>query len=389
MSVLAPLVEELVVNGVRQSLSQSLAQALSGAASGSVRQLMNSGSLSGLNFNSDALKGSVQKAQQQMGQQPAQQPAQAAPSDAVELDPITVTGRLPSTGLPASALGQILGGTGSSMIYGGSGSDVISDANTEEVHDVRNDQGTEVAPVTVVGNKGVNPVVPVALGAAGLGALAAGAGGGGALQPVPVVDPISATAAAAPEAVTGLTPTNVGMAGAAGLAGAGLGGLFGTGVTAQQALAGAALAGALGSGQGAGSGGGTQGGLESIAKNNQELATSLKGVVNAGMAGDIGGRGLNSIDRMVRKAQAAIRARYSSMGMSGSTAEQDDLNAAAEAGVDMQFKVGQQMASTGLAAIAALSGQSAAAYASLLNAQTAKNTALGNALANFAGALVS
>lgn len=385
MSVVAPLIEELVVNGVRQSLGQSLAQALSGAAAGSVSQLMNSGSLSGLNFNSGALKNSVQKAQQQMGQQPAQ----PAANDAVELDPLTVTARLPSTGLPASALGQILGGTGSSMIYGGSGSDVISDANTEQVHDVRNDQGTEIAPVTVVGNKGVNPAIPLAVGAAGLGALAGAAGGGGALQPVPVVDPISATAAAAPEAVTGLTPTNVGMAGAAGLAGAGLGGLFGTGVTAQQALAGASLAGALAAGQGSGAGGGTQGGLESIAKNNQQLANNLTGVVNSGMAGDIGGRGLNSIDRMVRKAQAAIRSRYSAMGMSGSTAEQDDLNAAAEAGVDMQFKVGQQMASTGLAAIAALSGQSAAAYASLLNAQTAKNTALGNALANFAGALVS
>lgn len=128
--------------------------------------------------------------------------------------------------------------------------------------------------------------------------------------------------------------------------------------------------------------------LKGVADNASALSNRLGDVATAGMAGDIGGRGLNSIARMVRNAQAAIRQRYASMGMSGSTAEQDDLNAASQAGVDQQFKIGQQMAQTGLAAIAALTGQSAAIYTSLLNAATAKDTALGTALSNFAAAVV-
>ena len=43
-----------------------------------------------------------------------------------------------------------------------------------------------------------------------------------------------------------------------------------------------------------------------------------------------------AIKRMVRQSQAAIRQRYAGMGMSGSTAENADLQAAAEAGVARQ-----------------------------------------------------
>lgn len=127
-------------------------------------------------------------------------------------------------------------------------------------------------------------------------------------------------------------------------------------------------------------------GLQQIAQSNQQTAQQLKDRALAGLSGNIGGMGMNYISRMVRNAQAAIRQRYSQMGMSGSSAETADLNAAVEAGVDQQFKIGQQEAQTGLSAVAALTGQSAQAYLALLNAATAKNTQLGNALANFAGA---
>lgn len=151
------------------------------------------------------------------------------------------------------------------------------------------------------------------------------------------------------------------------------------------------LAGGLGVGAGGGGGGGAGDagtGLATVAKNSTDLANRLGNIADAGFQGNIGGKGINTIEHQVRKAQAAIRQRYAAMGMSGSTAENDDLQAAASAGVDLQFKVGQEMASTGLTAIAALTGQSAAAYSALLNAQTAKDTSLGNALANFAAALV-
>lgn len=127
--------------------------------------------------------------------------------------------------------------------------------------------------------------------------------------------------------------------------------------------------------------------LTNIAQGNQNLANMLSQRAQAGMSGQIGGMGMNAIKRMVRNSQAAIRQRYSGMGMSGSSAEAADLNAAAEAGVDMQFKIGQQVAQSGLQTVAALTGQSANIYTALMNAQTQKDTALGNALANFAGAV--
>lgn len=147
---------------------------------------------------------------------------------------------------------------------------------------------------------------------------------------------------------------------------------------------------ALGGTGGGGPGGSISGdtaSLASLADKSSALADRLGQVATAGMAGDIGGRGMNSISHMVQRAQAAIRQRYAAMGMSGSTAEGDDLNAAAQAGTDQQFKVGQDLAKTGLSAIAALTGQSASIYTNLLNAATAADTRLGNNLANFATAL--
>lgn len=133
---------------------------------------------------------------------------------------------------------------------------------------------------------------------------------------------------------------------------------------------------------------GPAGPLTQLANNNAATAKALTAGGMANLNGNIGGQALGYIARQVRQAQAAIRQRYAGMGMSGSTAEQQDLNAATEAGVDMQFKIGQQMATTGLNAAAALSGQSATIYAALLNQQTQRDTQLGNALASFAAAVV-
>lgn len=126
--------------------------------------------------------------------------------------------------------------------------------------------------------------------------------------------------------------------------------------------------------------------LQGLADSNKNLANTLSQTAMAGLEGNIGAKGMGALRRMVRNAQAAIRQRYAGMGMSGSSAEAADLNAAAQAGVDMQFDMGQKIAQVGLQQVAALTGQSAAAYTQLLNAQTQKNTALGNALANFTGA---
>lgn len=126
--------------------------------------------------------------------------------------------------------------------------------------------------------------------------------------------------------------------------------------------------------------------LQSQADNNAGLINRLAQSAEAGRDGQVGGGAMNMIRRSVRNAQAAIRQRYSSMNMSGGTAETADLNAAVQAGLDAQFKLGQDIATSGLQSVAALSGVNANIYTNLLKAQTAQDTDLGNALANFVGA---
>lgn len=180
-----------------------------------------------------------------------------------------------------------------------------------------------------------------------------------------------------PDDGSGVTPQQAGSAGLLGLLGLNPKTLLGAGILG---------AGLLNAGGDDNTPAGD--GLTDTINRNNDLINRLQGTVSAGQSGQIGGMGMNTIARQVRHAQAAIRQRYAAMGMSGSSAEQEDLNSAVEAGVDTQFKVGQSLASQGLAAIAALTGQSLAGYGDLLKAQTARDTELGNVLANFAGSLV-
>lgn len=127
--------------------------------------------------------------------------------------------------------------------------------------------------------------------------------------------------------------------------------------------------------------------LTDLAGTNRDLAGRLAATADAGMAGNIGGDKMNSIAKQVRQAQAAIRSKYASMGMSGSTAELQDLQGAEQAGVEMQFKEGQDMAQQALQTVASLTGQSANIYAEILRQQTARTTELGNALTKYVGAM--
>lgn len=429
-----PLLDELIVQGVRNTLQQSLARAASGVAAGSLSNLVGSGMFSGLTYG-PSLSAEVAKLQSQMPQNatPTPAPAPATPPDFGTVAPLTVMGAAPSG--TAGALGQALSAAGPTPPSG--------DSQTPKNDPT--DQGNTVAPLTVTAKPlpaaGVNPAaLLLPAGAAGAALLASGGGGGGGAaadvgntvapvtvtaNPLPTPPPLANAGAAGAGAVTGAGLADPGntvegvtvqakplpdaapaggggvdpallasLAGGAAFGAAagtgGRGGIMGTGVDGKDLVAGGLLAGSLLSGQGGGGGGGGNPAesLSHLADNNSALADRLGNISSSGFAGDIGGRGLNSIDRMVRKAQASIRQRYASMGMSGSTAEMQDLQAAADSGVDLQFKVGQEMAQTGLNAIAALTGQSASIYTALMNAQTAKDTALGNSLANFAAALV-
>lgn len=151
----------------------------------------------------------------------------------------------------------------------------------------------------------------------------------------------------------------------------------------------ASLAPVLAAASGGGSGGSlgpAAGNLNTLASDNLALSNRLQETALANLGGNIPGPALSALERKLKKKEAEIRDRYAAMGMSGSTAEAQDLAAAKDATSEEQFAIGQQMAQTGLQEVANLTGQSSSIYEILMQAQLTKDSELGNALAAFAGA---
>lgn len=374
------LLSGLIVQGLRQGSSRAVSQALGQAVGSQLGSGFYTSLRPGGGASSSQQQASVDRAQQQLGGN--------------TVAPVDVAGAVPAP--PPSALAQVLGGAGSDALVGNAAADTLAGVDVEGQQQQPNASALAqalttptVAPLDVVGPARTpmptaEPQAPLISGPVPLTTM-----GQPDIQMPNLMEPTDESgdqsitaeqvAMMAPFAALGLMPNG---ANGGQITPAGEGGMN---LPIKDLIAGGLLAGGLVSGTG---GLGSAGdGLKGIAENSKNLANRLGDVAAAGMEGNIGGKGMNAIRRMVRKAQAAIRQRYSGMGMSGSTAEQDDLNDAAEAGVEQQFKIGQQMAQTGLNAIAGLTNQSASAYMALLNASTAKDTALGNALANFAGAI--
>ena len=89
------------------------------------------------------------------------------------------------------------------------------------------------------------------------------------------------------------------------------------------------------------------------------------------------------IDQNLRAAQAQIRSRYASMGMSGSSAEQQDLANAASNAQAMAAQYAMQLLTTGINE----TGMAAGLYQDILKNTIAQDQELGNAFGAFAGAL--
>lgn len=85
---------------------------------------------------------------------------------------------------------------------------------------------------------------------------------------------------------------------------------------------------------------------------------------------------------------AAIKTKYAGLGMSGSSAETQDINAARNQALAQTFAIGQSLAQSGLQEVTSSSGLEANILNQIMNAETAQNTQLGDALASFAGASV-
>ncbi len=127
--------------------------------------------------------------------------------------------------------------------------------------------------------------------------------------------------------------------------------------------------------------------LRNMASKADGEASVLQAGGQAALEGHIPGQAQQIIDRSVEQQEAQIRQRYAGMGMSGSTAEQMDLNAIHQRGVEQTFAVSQQMAATGLNAAAARAGVSPAIYQYLLEDETKRGSDFGDALAGFAAAV--
>lgn len=116
-------------------------------------------------------------------------------------------------------------------------------------------------------------------------------------------------------------------------------------------------------------------------------AAANAGAIEA-MHGNLPGGAQASIDQALAAARARIRSNYAALGMTGSTPEAQDLAYAELAATAQAFQIGQQMAQTGFQAAAGADTLSAQLYESILASETARGTALGNALAEFAAGLV-
>jgi len=90
-----------------------------------------------------------------------------------------------------------------------------------------------------------------------------------------------------------------------------------------------------------------------------------------------------SIQTATKAAQAAVRSKYASMGMSGSTAELQEINAVNEAAVSQGVQIAENLLNTGIQE----SGLAAGIYENLIKINQAQSQATGSAIANFASAL--
>ncbi len=108
----------------------------------------------------------------------------------------------------------------------------------------------------------------------------------------------------------------------------------------------------------------------------------------AALTGQLPGSAEILVEQGLKAKQAAIRQNYAQLGMSGSSAEAQDLAYAAQAAEAERFQIGQGMAQTGFKAAGQELGMEQSLLEAILQEQTARGTALGDSLAKFAGAMV-
>lgn len=93
------------------------------------------------------------------------------------------------------------------------------------------------------------------------------------------------------------------------------------------------------------------------------------------------------VQNQLQAQQAAIRQKYAQLGMSGSTAESQDLQAANAQAMAQLFAVGQQMSSQSYSNMNNATGYESSLLRELMQANMTQDTEMGNALAQFVAGL--
>lgn len=124
---------------------------------------------------------------------------------------------------------------------------------------------------------------------------------------------------------------------------------------------------------------------QALATNEANLAKQQQPLVDAEQQGKLPAGAQALIDQQLKAKQAAIRQNYAQMGLSGSSAERQDLDNAQQEALALQFQQGQQMAQTGLSEISSETGLQSNLLNEILNTQVQRGTQMGDALAALAG----
>ena len=124
--------------------------------------------------------------------------------------------------------------------------------------------------------------------------------------------------------------------------------------------------------------------LESIGYNALDTANMMTPVAMANMQGIIGGPAMGAIDTNLQRQNSQIRTTYNQMGMSGSTAEAQDLARAGQDATSQQYELGRQMASVGYQGIANQVGIADTTFSNLMTMQMQNDRELQDALAAYA-----
>lgn len=133
--------------------------------------------------------------------------------------------------------------------------------------------------------------------------------------------------------------------------------------------------------------------ITGLASAIQSNTAGLQGIesadIAAGQTGQLPAGAQTQINQAEQSAEAAIKSKYASMGLSGSTMEQQDLISARNAAVAQQFNEAQTLANQGVqiaGVINSADATSAQIYETIMNTVLQQDSALQAALANFAGA---